>query len=64
MWRTGGIPQTELHNLIIDIYIVYVVLEYCWFAEAAIEVGLGPWLGLGGSNERGRGCGCGRTILV
>jgi hypothetical protein len=40
-WRTGGIPQTKLHHLIIDIDIVHVVLEYCWFTGAAIEIGLG-----------------------
>ena len=54
--RAGGIPQTELHHLIVDIDVVHVVLEYCWFAGAAIEVGLGPWSGSRCSN----GCECGR----
>ena len=50
---TGGVPQAELHNLIVDIDIVHVVLEYCWFAGAATEVGLGPWLGSGGPKWMG-----------
>ena len=56
--HTGNMPQIELDHLIVDTDIVHVVLDYCWYARAVTEVGVGPWSGSGRC-----GGGCGRTIL-